>query len=112
MSRSRSPRTRRSADPSRPKDVDYKVGDTLLGTRLTRMWDQKAPHGTRVVFGAGELLNAKIKVLEIDRGDDYTQVRTNLASMDGWVRIWSRYNLEKQEVGVQYAVEPVESLRT
>ena len=105
MSRSRSPRTRRSADPSRPNDVDYKVGDTLLGTRLTRMWDQKAPHGTRVVYGAGQLLGAEIKVLEIHRGENYTQVRTEVGSMAGWVRIWSAYNRRLQPNGIQFVRE-------
>ena len=42
--RSKSPR--RGKDPSRPNDVDCKAGDTLAETRLTRLWDQKAPHGS------------------------------------------------------------------
>ena len=100
MSRSRSPRTRRSADPSRPNDVDYKVGDTLLGTRLTLMWEQKSPQDKkRVLFRSGELNGVEMKVLEIDRGDDYTQVRTEVGPMAGWVRIWSRgYNRRLQHV--------------
>ena len=42
--RSKSPR--RGKDPSRPNDVDCKAGGTLAETRLTRLWDQKAPHGS------------------------------------------------------------------
>ena len=51
--RSKSPR--RGKDPSRPNDVVCKAGDSLAETRLTRLWDQKAPHGSIVLLGGSEL---------------------------------------------------------
>ena len=103
--RSKSPR--RGKGPSRPNDVDCRAGDTLAETRLTRLWDQKfslkAPHGSIVLLGGSELQGVAFKVLEVERVHYFTQVRTEILSLEGWVRVWSRYDSAELPTGKQFA---------
>ena len=103
--RSKSPR--RGKDPARPNDVVCKAGDSLAETRLTRLWDQKfslkAPHGSIVLLGGSELQGVAFKVLEVERVHYFTQVRTEILSLEGWVRVWSRYDDFELPTGKQLA---------
>ena len=98
-------------DQDRPRDfANLQVGDRLEGTRLTRMWSQRAPDASsELLFRGGQLQGVEFVVAEVDRQEDYTQVKTEVASMHGWVRIWSRWNKAGCPTGVQFvsAARPV-----
>ena len=99
-----SSRSTRANAMDRPRDfANLQVGDRLEGTRLTRMWSQRAPNASsELLLRGGELEGAEFAVAEVDRQEDYTQVKTEVASMQGWVSIWSRRNKAGWPTGVRF----------
>ena len=86
----------------RPREPCCDVGTEMVAGHRARFWSEKAPSETSEVL-IDSMEDVNFEVMAVDRQPNYTQVQTEIASMRGWVRVWTRYNLQGQPTGVAFA---------